>query len=165
MVISFSFGVLDNPRGQYKQNIICIYIDYLKKESGSLVFSKFYKTQITRFNELGYVVRLADTMVYGGGALAPSRHLGGWNSGKWVECSGCRPRAPMKCAFPIAAFFLSSCVFSRLKKELCPEKNNELVLLAISTPKSHSPWVHGYQCAPFQPMYAVFLLARGVCVP
>lgn len=81
MVISFSFGVLDNPRGQYKQNIICIYIDYLKKDS-ALFFSKFYKTQITRFNELGYVVRLADTMVYGGGALAPSRHLGGWNSGK-----------------------------------------------------------------------------------
>lgn len=82
----FFLWVLDNPRGQYKQNIIppevCIYIDYLKKDSGSLVFSKFYKTQITRFNELGYVVRLADTMVYGGGALAPSRHLGGWNSGK-----------------------------------------------------------------------------------
>lgn len=52
------------------------------RKTAALLFSKFYTTQITRFNELGYVVRLADTMVYGGGALAPSRHLGGWNSGK-----------------------------------------------------------------------------------
>ena len=48
----FFLWVLDNPRGQYKQNIICIYIDYLKKDSGSLIFLNFTRPKLPDLTSL-----------------------------------------------------------------------------------------------------------------